>query len=374
MRIILLADGNSLWTKRLYEEVYRPLGYEVTLAVENPLADRWRDYYAAAGVPVLVLPAQLPVIRWVRGLSGFVQRRREARFLLARGPFEQAHVQQMVSSWAALAWQLCRRGVPTVCSYWGSDVLRAGRRLLRRQRRLIAHARAVTVQSLGMRDTLAAAVGEDLREKIRICTFGNDLLPRLDEALALGRAECRRALGLPQDKYLVVLGGSASPTQQHLPALDALDGLPPQTKARLHLLLPLTYGGPEAYKARVIAKAEEIGVAHTAYTAFLPDEDMARLRVSPDLLVQAMITDSMSGAQRESLYAGVRVLNGAWLRYPELEALGAARETYADFAGLAQAVTRALQTEAPPPPDRAAFREACSWEAMRARFDTLCKG
>ena len=197
MRILLIADGNSLWTKRLYEEVYRD--HDVTLAVENPLTDRWRDFYADAGVPVLLLPPQLPLIRRVPGLCGFVQRRREARWLLARGPFDQAHLQQGVSSWAALAWQLCRRGLPVACSYWGSDVLRAGRKL-RRQRRLVRRAIAVTVQSFSMRDTLAAAVGEELRDKITLCPFGLELLPRIDEALALGRAECRRALGLPEDK------------------------------------------------------------------------------------------------------------------------------------------------------------------------------
>lgn len=372
MRVLLIADANSLWTRRTVREIYLPLGCRVTLAAIYPPREDSLAAYATLGVPVLAMPPELPLARAVPGLRGWAQRRREARFLLRRGPYDQAHVQQMVPSSAALARRLSKKGLPVVCSYWGSDVFRVGARCLRRQRPLLRRALAVAVQSLGMRDALAAAVGDSLAEKIRVATFGVDMLPHIDRALAMGRAACRRALGLPEEGYLAVLGSNASPSQQHEQALRALSALPEVVKSRLHVAIPLTYNGTPAYIQQVRDWARENGLRHTILTEFLDGPTMALLRAGCDALVQTSTTDALSAAMQETLYAGARVLNPPWLRYPELEALGYAMDAYPGFDALADALARLMDDPQPPHyPDRQVFRDAYAWSATRKLYEQM---
>ena len=373
MRILLIADGNSVWTRRVYAQIYHPMGCEVALTPLDPMDSAARAYWRERGVPVLDPPAELPLIRSIPRVRGLVQRRRELRALLASGPFDQVHVQQVFAKAAVLAELLEARGVPALLSYWGSDVFRAKPGQLEKQRAIIARAKAVAVQSVGMKEALVAAVGEGLREKIRLVTFGVDMLEDIDRALALGKPACRRALGVPEEGFLLVLGGCAIPAHQHLRALDALSRLSDAEKARLHVALPLTYGGTPEYIARVREAAQASGLRHTLLTDFLDGPHMAVLRAGCDAYAQITTTDAISASMQESLYAGVRVLNPVWLSYPELDELGYQFDTYRAFDELPAAVLRLMETEPPVQPSRAAFRAAYGWETTRALYADMMR-
>ena len=99
---------------------------------------------------------------------------------------------------------------------------------------------------------------------------------------------------------------------------------------------------------------------------------MALLRAGCDALVQTSTTDALSAAMQETLYAGARVLNPPWLRYPELEALGYAMDAYPGFDALADALARLMDDPQPPHyPDRQVFRDAYAWSATRKLYEQM---
>lgn len=54
----------------------------------------------------------------------------------------------------------------------------------------------------------------------------------------------------------------------------------------------------------------------------LGGQRLADFRLDTDILIQVQKTDAMSGAMLESLYAGAKIITGAWLPYGDLRSLG----------------------------------------------------
>ena len=61
---------------------------------------------------------------------------------------------------------------------------------------------------------------------------------------------------------------------------------------------------------------------YTISESFLPDQEVALLRLVSDVLVQVQEHDMFSGAMQESMMAGKVVLTGSWLPYEMLDRAG----------------------------------------------------
>ena len=90
-RILMIADVDSFWTRRLMEHLLLPAGYELVLFPIWGDGGKYADFYRANGVTVYHDRHTLPVIRHIPRLRMWARIALNARDLKRLGPFDIVH-------------------------------------------------------------------------------------------------------------------------------------------------------------------------------------------------------------------------------------------------------------------------------------------
>jgi glycosyltransferase involved in cell wall biosynthesis len=221
-----------------------------------------------------------------------------------------------------------------VLSPWGSDLLRtAGLDAYRMQLWACERASRLVVYSLELRETLLAKFGRHLLPKMRLASIGGGLFDAVDRARPV-RAEFRRSLNIADDKVLACLGNNGHPSNQHVAVLRALGRLDDRDRARLTVILPMTYGAADEYVRAVNDAASSAGVDVRVLRERMTDSQTACLRAATDILLFVPVSDSLSAALCEVLAAGGVAITGAWLPYGLLRREGIHFHEVADIADI----------------------------------------
>jgi hypothetical protein len=161
------------------------------------------------------------------------------------------------------------------------------------------------------------------KDNLKICRFGLAPLENLKN-LDLSKNDCKRNLGLDEEKIIITIGYNLSQAQQHLIILeqfkkDVLVSL----KNRIVLFFPITYGGTVQYKEELLGRIKELPFQFYVFDTFLTDEQVAVIRKASDIMIQLQETDQFSGSMQEHLFANNIVITGCWLPYQTLKDKGA---------------------------------------------------
>ena len=125
-KILLIADSDALWTKRAVEYLLLPAGYEIVIFPIWGHKGQFDDYYREHGVTVSRDPHRLPVIRHIPRVRMWARIALNARDLAKYGPFDVVHNHYLSQRDLALGLRVSRRfHARWVCTFWGSDLLRA---------------------------------------------------------------------------------------------------------------------------------------------------------------------------------------------------------------------------------------------------------
>ena len=366
-RILMIADADSFWTRRLMEHLLLPAGYELVLFPIWGDGGKYADFYRDNGVTVYHDRHALPVIRHIPRLRMWARIALNARSLKRLGPFDIVHNHYLSQRDLALGRLLARRfHAHWACSFWGSDLMRASQLALRRMKPYLRICDAISVHSELNRDMIRRVYGEDAARKTTLLYFGQTGYADIDRA--------RERFGIAPDRFVVCVGYSASSAQQQLEVLEALKLLPVERLRRMTLVLQQTYGENDpAYVARTRELAGRLPCQTVVLTQFLGPEDSAMLRLCADVFILAIRTDAFSASMQEYLYAGACVLKGAWLGYPQLEDMGIELASFRDFADVPALVARAMDGALTglAPDQRALFTRLYSWEAVRESWLSL---
>lgn len=235
-------------------------------------------------------------------------------------------------------------GRPVLLSTCGSDLLRqAGVDTYRRHLELCRRADLITVRGTVQREVLLAKFGRDLDRKVRFARFGTAIFPAIDEQRGSdGEAAFRAEHRIDPGRIVVCVGHNAHPENQHLAVIEALKGLDDSWKSRFTLVVPATYGGDSAYVGRIRRQAEDAGFDARVLDEGMSVAEVARLRSSSHVMIQVPISDSLSGAMCETIYAGNVVITGAWLPYLELLEEGIHHHRVQTLGGLPSVLKRIL--------------------------------
>ena len=375
-RILVIADADSFWTKRLMEHLLLPVGYELTLFPIWGDGGKYASFYQDNGVRVYHDAHSLPGIRHIPRLRMWARIALNARDLARLGPFDIVHNHYLSQRDLALGGLVARRfRAHWACSFWGSDLMRAGRLALRRMKPYLCRCDAVSVHSELNRAMIREVYGDAVAQKTALLYFGQTGYGDIDRARGLyTREQCRARFGIAPDRFVVCVGYSASSAQQQEEAIRALALLPEERLKRITLVLQQTYGENDpAYVARTRELAGRLPCQTVALTRFLGPEDSAMLRLSADVFVLAIKTDAFSASMQEYLYAGACVIKGAWLGYPQLTDMNIELAQFDDFAKLPALVAGAMDgaLKGLSPQRRALFPKLYSWEAVRESWLAL---
>lgn len=241
-----------------------------------------------------------------------------------------------------LVGELKRRGRRLVASIWGSDFLRADQGALMAVGEVFSSADSITTNNPEVLAKLKARYPEHVA-RMKIVPFGMRSLDVLKGLIEKEPLEAmRRRFGVPDGKTVVTLGYNATRQQQHDVMLESLSRLPPEQKAGVFALIPLTNPKAPDYVAQVRAMAERAGVEFGIVEGMLSLEDICRLRIASDICVNMQTTDSLSASLQEHLFAGSQLLVGAWLPYGLFESMDIPLRRAADARELTAQLSEVL--------------------------------
>ena len=368
-KILLIADSDALWTKRAVEYLLLPAGYEIVIFPIWGHKGQFDDYYREHGVTVYRDPHRLPVIRHIPRVRMWARIALNARDLAKYGPFDVVHNHYLSQRDLSLGWRVSRRfHARWVCTFWGSDLLRASDRALRQMLPYLRRCDRLTACNERMRDKLRQSCGEELYQKTRMTIWGQDGFAAIDGILSNEtREDCRTHYGIRPGNYVVSIGYSADNAQHQLEVVEALSALPKENLSHMTLVLQQTYVKRDpAYMERVRQAAEALPCQAVVLRDFLDLTETARLRLCADLFILAISTDAFAASMQEYLYAGAVFLMGDWLGYPQLDELGIPINRFHEYKELPALVQQAMNGKLQRSTDeqRALLPAHYSWDAV----------
>lgn len=216
----------------------------------------------------------------------------------------------------------------TICSFWGSDLLRnTGISNVFYVQLALNNASAITIQTRELAEILYCKYGRIFANKTKIIPFtiSTKIYEFIDLYLkdSMKIEEFKFKYGIPIDKKVIVVSHNAFKENNHILILEELKNLQKSVKEKIVVVLPLAYGGNPSYINELILLTSQMTDFKVILLFdYLNAEEVALFRLATDVLIQMPISDALSGAMTEVLYAENKVISGSWLPYGILKRKG----------------------------------------------------
>jgi hypothetical protein len=202
----------------------------------------------------------------------------------------------------------------------------------------------VVLASSSVQDAYLQKIGKELHTPYSMIRLGLSSFDFINARLSDNhKDECKAELNIDHEKITICIGYNAFEAQNHLAVLKQLQSLPQALLQKITVLLPMTYGGSEGYIASVESAASKLGCYYLLFREYMDKPEIARLRLSTDIFINAQDTDGLSGSVLEALYAGAALLNASWLHYREYAEWGISYATFSDYEEIPMMISKILQ-------------------------------
>ncbi|MDN4500904.1 hypothetical protein QX776_00670 [Alteromonadaceae bacterium BrNp21-10] len=231
----------------------------------------------------------------------------------------QVHYINIIHHYAYGLYKLSCKKLASV--FWGSDLNKCTRVDI--LQKLISKSDMINCQTKFMENKIKSYLSPSFLKKKTFTNnlFGLQLLDTIENIRDDHETQSLliKELDLPQGKEIIVIGHNASPAQQHLEIIDALDRI--KFKNTL-FLFPMTYSGNNNYRSKVSQRLKQSQLDYRILQDYIPHNTMAALCIKTSIFVQLLEDDALSGSMQEHIYAGSTVITGAWLNYQLLTEQG----------------------------------------------------
>ncbi len=325
MRVLIVGDINIIFT---YEFIVRVLhrisGIQVDVLNFAPLQEKNRardEHLRSIGCHLFYQPAY-HTLRKRRLLHPILRVFETIRYLKAR-KYDVVNIHfPGVDSW--IIPYIIKDESRLITSIYGSEVLRASKRTFCILKSIFKKSRYITVASSYVEKEISNRTAGVFDRKIRIAKYGSTACEEMhDYLLAISREKSKTALGLPDQKVVMLCGYNASEAQRHIDIINECIKLPDEYRRQLHLVFHCSYGGTTEYISKIESLLQESEMPYTLIREYLRGEKLAQLRKSADIFVNIQPTDVLSASMIEELEAGAICIVGKWLQYPDLDTYGA---------------------------------------------------
>lgn len=236
-----------------------------------------------------------------------------------------------------------------ICSFWGSDLMRlTGVSNVFYVGKALEKADELTIQTPEMGQILCSKYGRKFSQKLNILRFvlDNKIFKEIEKYRNQKDHifEFKKIIGIPTDKIVVAIGHNAAPENNHINIIQKLYYIPKEIRDKTVFILHVSYGSSMDYIASLCRIAEEDrDLDLHIIKDYLQAREIALLRLSTDILIQLPISDALSAAMTEVIYAGNSVITGAWLPYGILKRNGIQFNEIEDFNELTESLEDLLR-------------------------------
>ncbi len=215
---------------------------------------------------------------------------------------------------------LKKNNIKLIISIWGSDLYRISEKTKMKRVKVYPLVDLIHVESPGVKKDFLERYQID-EKKVVSCNFGVSLFEQIDNL----RSEKKNIVAsmLPesaQDKIIITCGYNARKGQQHTIMIEQLKLLPIEYKKRIFVVFPLTYTVKgDSFLNEIDSALDGFDIPYYCFREHVQIEDLAKLRIISDIVVNIQISDALSSSLIEYFYAGNIMLLGEWLPYEFLK-------------------------------------------------------
>lgn len=215
---------------------------------------------------------------------------------------------------------LKRRNISLIISIWGSDLYRISEKIRAKRQSVYKNVDLIHVESPGVRKDFLAKYDID-PSKVVNCNFGVELFNDID--VYRGNKELIKKQLLPEDasdRIIITCGYNARKGQQHSVIIQQLKELPTEYKKRVFVVFPLTYTvSYDSFLDEIDDCLKDLDIPFCCFKSQLSIDDLAKLRILSDVVINIQVTDALSSSLIEYFYAANIMLLGDWLPYQFLK-------------------------------------------------------
>lgn len=203
----------------------------------------------------------------------------------------------------------------SVC-IWGSDFYRVSQSKLFQMEKYFLQSDKIILCNSKMASDFTSFFERIPIEKIVQSGFGIAKLDSIDYIKKTkSDIHLKKELNFPDDKIIISVGYNGFEAQQHLKIISELRKLSPSVIDKIFVVVQFGYGGDLAYKERIKMELNSVNVSFQILDEFLSNEDVSKIRICSDVVLNAQISDAASASIQEHLFAGAVLLAGSWLPY-----------------------------------------------------------
>lgn len=344
MRILLLSNPESIWTKEFIDKVLLPVGASVSVQCDPDAQGQFDNYYRDRGVSII---GQYKLLPWMMKIPKMRVLHRALRKKKAlkpyAGKFDKIIILYVTPFALECAKMLSDSHTDVYAFFIGSDILRSTpRNTARLQELLKDHTVSVVCESCQTASAFHEKIGQNISLAAHIIYLGNAVLPYINKRIKDGRNICKGMFDIPQDLISVCVGYNASPAQQHLKVIRHLKNLDRRIQDKICVVIPAAYQGTVEYLAQIQAELQSSEMEYRILTKFLDAEEAAALRIATDIFINAQITDALSASVTEAYYAGAKLLSADWLKYQEFYSWDLEYERFGSFDEMQRILARCV--------------------------------
>lgn len=213
-----------------------------------------------------------------------------------------------------------RKSRKILISPWGSDVYRIKNK--RKYYWTVYHyADFVSAPKIKFRDDVRNLFSVPSSKFIDL-GFGSEIIDYISNNQYSDTKVIKRNLGC-EDSYIITCGYSRSKAHHHSTIIDALFSVKKHLPQNVILYFPMTYGiYDQEYLDSIEQKLSECGFRYHIFKDYLSNEQLFHIEKATDLFIHIQDSDAFSATIQEYLLCDTAMINGSWLRYPELEKYG----------------------------------------------------
>lgn len=156
-----------------------------------------------------------------------------------------------------------------------------------------------------------------LKSNYKLIDMGLEQLDYIERITSKDLEEFKELVNYQKEEIIITVGSSASKNENQISILNILlNNKELLNKFKIHIILPLTYGGNVSNELNKKINDISCDFKITKLEYFLSYETLAALRLSTDIYINNRNNDQFAAAMIEHFYAGSVVMHGSWLDYP----------------------------------------------------------
>lgn len=342
MKILIIANSNNFWVHAFLMNVIN-LDDEIYLLNSDVLKDEYKKDYQERKVILIGTNKQ---VYKIPKIGTALKKNDICKEICKVKHFERCIIlnttDYRLSIWNSVKHIIDR----TAVLYWGSDIHRVPQNKLQSQKKYLDYIDDIVFTAKNLKIAFEKVFSEKYSSKSHIIQFGLDSLNFIDDICKkYSREQVKEELGLPPNKVTISIGYCGIPEQQHEKIINEILKLDNEQKAKFCIMLQFMYNTDSLYRKHIIGILKKADIDYKVFDKFLLPPELAKLRYSTDIFINAQTTDALSGSVLESLYAGAKLISAEWLVYPEFEDLGIEYCIFAKFDEIGENLTDVISSQ-----------------------------